>query len=326
MSIGAELLVRDIVDTMQDTVVISEFGDGCPLLDEAENPPVRFARRPVGGLVRRNGVATFAPPLNIQGRADDCVRLLRTAPQIVDALAVNAADLLASVQELTSNTPAVLRVRGQGFTEHAMELIYEDPASADYVYLRRDLTTDGLIARANALTVAEVDEFDALTAAIGPGGVIAYIRHGAGLSEAVLNPAAILDQPSDDQITVALAEGRAVMAADDRCALFVPQLSGRALPVSIRLGGLEAAAPDPAISFPNARAWAVKTTRDGANWRAVASPAPGAAPLVSVFLEVEAPGSPAAEITEVTTAITRKRGQWEIWDEAQQRLELEESW
>ena len=326
MSIGAELLMRDIVETMQGAVIFSEFGDGCPLLDEAATPPVRLAHRPVGGIIRRNGVATFAPPLSIQGRDDDCVRLVSSSPVIVDATQAAAADLLMSLQSLTSDAPAALRVRGKAVTDHALKLIYEDAAGGDHIYLRRDLITDDLIARANALMAAKVDEFDALTAAIGPGGVIKSIRHGADLSEVVMNPAAMLDQPSDQQIAVALAENRVIMAADSGCALFVPQLSSRPMPISICIDGLEADAPDPAISLPNAPGWAISAAKDGHCWRAFAKPGPDATPLVSVFCEIEAPDSPSAKITEVATAITRKRGQWEIWDEAQQRLELEESW
>lgn len=326
MSIGAELLMRDIAETMEDPVLFSEFGDGCPLLDEAGTPLARMARRPVGGIVRRFDIATFAPPLSILDRADDCVRLSQTSSVIVDAVAANAASLLSTLQTFTSDAPAVLRVRGQAFTDPQLKLIYEDAAGADYIYLRRDLITDDLIARANALAMAEIDEFDALTAAIGPGAVIKAIRHGAGLSEAALNPAAMLDQPSNRQIAVALAENRAVMTADGGAALFIPQLSGSPMPVSICIGGLEAGAPDPAITLPNAQDWIVTATREDGNWRAAATPAPNSEPLISVFIEVETQDSLTAEITEIATAITRKRGQWEIWDEAQQQLELEESW
>lgn len=332
MSIGAELLIRDIADTMETPVIFSEHGDGCPLLDEAAHPPIRLARRPVGGVIRRDGVATFAPPLNILHRANDSARLAYISPVIVDALAFNPADLLTSIRAFTPDAPAALRVRGgfrvpgQTFSDPLLKMIYEDPTGADHIYLRRDLITDDLIMRANALMAAEVDEFDALTAAIGHSGVIKSIRHGAGLSEAVIHPAAMLDQPSDQQIAIALADGRVMMAADGGCALFIPQLSGIPMPVSICVGGLEAGAPDPEISFPNAQDWTVTITRDDGDWRAIARPAPSAAPLVSVLVEVEAPDSPAAEITEGATAITRKRGSWEIWDEAQQQLELEESW
>lgn len=326
MSIGAELLMRAISDTLQGAVVLSEFGDGSPLLNEAAIPPARIARRPVGGVVRRHGIATFAPPLNIRRRTDDCARLARGLPVIVDGTAADAAGLLTSLMTLTSDAPAVLRARGQAFADHALKLIYEDPAGADYIYIRRDLITDDLTTRAKALSAAEVDEFDALTGAIGPGGVIKSIRHGAGLSEAVLHPAAALDQPSREQVAAALADGRVVMAADGGCALYIPQLSGAPMPVSISVGGLQPDAPDPTISFPNAPDWDIKTIRDGDTWRAIAAPQPKAAPVVSVFAEVETPESPAAEVFEVATTITRKRGQWEIWDEAQQQLELEESW
>lgn len=326
MSIGAELLMRDILNTMEIPVVFSEFGDGCPLLNEAAHPPVRIAWRPVGGIVRRDGVASFAPPLSVLDRKDDCVRLSRSSPLIIDALTANAADLLATLREFSAEAPAVLRVRGRPFADRDLKPIYEDHKGADHISIRRDLITDDLIARANALMAAEVDEFDALTAAIGPGGVIRAIRHGARQSEAVLHPAAMLDQPDDSQIATALAEGRAIMAADGGCALFIPQFSGLPMPVSIRIEGLDLGAPDPDISFPNAPDWTVASTRDGAIWRAVARPAPTSAPLVSVFAEVEAPGGPSGEITEIATTITRKRGHWEIWDEAQQQLELEESW
>lgn len=326
MSIGAELLMRDIAGVMETPVFFSEFGDGCPLLDERTTPPVRIARRPVGGLVRRDGVATFAPPLAVFDRADDCARLARKAPVIIDALTPNAADLFTSLGAVTSKTPAALRIRGAAFADHALKSIYEDQDSADHIYLRRDLITDDLIARANALMAAEVDEFDTLTAAIGHGGVLKAIRHGARLSEVVLHQAATLDQPDDGQIATALADGRAIMAADGGCALFIPQISGFPMPVSVRVGGLEPGSPDPVISFPNAPDWGIFAAREGANWRALASPVLNSAALSSVFVEVEAPDSPAAEITEVSTAIIRKRGQWEIWDEAQQQLELEESW
>ena len=326
MSIGAELLMRGILDTMPGAAVISEFGDGCPLLDEGANPPVRMARRPIGGLVRRDGVAMFAPPLDVLRRADDCARLARGLPVVMDAVTGDAADLLGAVMAFTSDAPAVMRLRGRPFSDHSLKLIYEDPQSGDYIYLRRDLITDDLVARSNALMAAEVDEFDALTASIGSGGVIKSIRHGAGLSEVVLHPAAMLDQPSEEQIAIALADGRVVMAADGGCALSAPQLSGRPMPVSFRIGGLDAGAPDPAISLPNARDWTIASVREGGAWRAIARPAEDAEPLVSVFAEIKAPDSPSAEITEVATAITRKRGQWEIWDEAQQQLELEESW
>ena len=326
MSLGAELLMRDIADRLTGTVLLSDFGDGCPLLDEGDSPPVRLARRPIGGLVRRHGIAVYAPPLSLDGRWGDAARLAKSFSLIADTLSADAASLITTAHALTPDGLAVLRVRGDRFEDHSLDLIYEDPVGGDHVYLRGDLATDDLLDRASALKSARVDEFDEMTSAFGQGGVITTLRHGASLSEAILNPASTLDQPDDQQVAAALGEGRVVMAADGGCALFISQLSGAPMPVSISIANLEDGAPDPMISLPNAPDWTIRTARSSADWWAIASPEQDAAPLISTFVEISAKDSPRAEITEVTAAITRKRGGWEIWDEAQQQLELEESW
>ncbi len=326
MSIGAEILMREIMDTLNGAVLLSEFGDGCALLDEATVPPVRIARRPVGGIVCRGDLTTFMPPLDLNRRADDCRRLALHAPLIVDAVRAEAPDLIARAEGFAPNQIAVLRVRGGEYPTHALKLIYQDPSGQDHLYLRRDLISDKITDRSNVLMSAAVDEFDTLASAIGRGTVLKKLRHCAGLSEVILNPAPTLDQPDARQIAAALGEGRATMAADGACALIIAQLSGTPQSVRVTISGLEAGAPDPVISLSNAPDWTIRATRDGINWRADATPKPGAASLVSVFAEIEAPESFAAEVTEITTAIIRKRGAWEIWDEAQKQLELEESW
>lgn len=326
MSIGTEILMRDIVDTLNGAVLLSEFGDGCALLDEATAPPVRIARRPVGGVVCRGDLTTFAPPLDLNRMADDCRRIAQHAPVVVDAVTSEAADLIARAEDLAPDQMAVLRVRGDEYPAHTLKLIYQDPIGLDHLYLRRDLISDEITGRSNALMSATVDEFDTLAKAIGRGSVLKELRHGAGLSEAILNPAPTLDQPDSRQVAAALGERRAIMAANGGCALIIAQLSGAPQPVSVTISGLDAGAPDPVISLPNAPDWTIRATRDGVRWRADAIPEPGAASLVSVFAEIEAPESPEAEVTEITTAIIRKRGAWEIWDEAQKQLELEESW
>lgn len=325
MSLGAELLIRAIADRLGDTALLSEFGDGGPLLDAAAHPPVRLALRPVGGVVRRESLKTFSPPLDIQQRSADCNRLAKGGRLIVDAVAGDAQRLLNSAQILATDAVAALRVRGAGHANASLKLIFNSPAGDEQVYLRRDLATDELLAIAHKLERAEIDEFDALTAAMN-GGVIASLRHGAAMSEAMFDPATLLDQPDAAQIAAALGDGRAVMAEDGGCALFITQLSGAPMPARLVIGGLEAGAPDPAISLSNAPEWSVRLRREKDAVQVQMLPAPKAAPLVSLFVEIDAPGSPNAQVLEVSSGIARLRGAWEVWDEAQQQLELEESW
>lgn len=326
MSVGAEILMRAIVDRMDGALFLSEFGDGSPLLDGAALPPVRMARRPVGGVCRRGTLATFAPPLDIAARRADCVRLAQRRLVIVDAIAADAADLVACADLLAKDAVAALRVRGARYAHPSLTLVYESHSGADQIYLRRDLITDEIAARASALAAAKIDEFDALSKMVGKGGVVTAIRHGAGQSEAMLDPASLLDQADARQIAAALGDGRAIMAKDGGCALFVPQLSGAPMPVAIVCGGLDAGALDPCVSISNAPGWTLETRHAGDAHHIVVRPTPDARPVVSLFLEIEAPDSPNAHVTEIASAITRARGAWEIWDEAQQQLELEESW
>ena len=326
MSIGAELLMRSIADTLQDAIFISEFGDGCPLLEAGAEPPIRMARRPAGGVIRRADLTTFAPPLDLARRKGDCSRLARKGRVLLDAVASEASELVALAADLAPEPPAALRIRGPGYAPPDLRLLYESRSGADRIYISRDLITDRLSQRANAFAEAGIDEFDALAKAIRAGGVIAALRHGAAHSEVLFDPASFLDQADPRQVASALGDGRAVMAHDGGCALFVPQLSGAPMPVTVTIGGLEAGAPSPTASLSNAPGWTVDAERLGRGLRFTARPGPMAPPLVSLFMEIEAPDSPNAEVTEIASAITRARGAWEIWDEAQQQLELEESW
>ena len=325
MSVGGELMMRAIFDAMAGAVFLSDHGDGCPLLDAAALPPVRLARRPVGGVIRRDGLTTFAPPLDLARRGADCRRLAQALPIFIDAVADDAARLTSSARALAPDAVAALRVRGGKPADPALTLIYENPTGADRIYLRRDLISEALSVQAAALMAAQVDEFDALTDVMA-GGVIRSLRHGARLSEALLDPASLIDQPDARQIAAAIGEGRAVLSAGGGCTLFAPQLTGAPTPASLVVSGLDPGAPDPAASLPNAPGWTLRSQREGDALRIIARPGADAPPLVSVFIEIDAPDSPDAEVTEVTSGISRMRGAWEIWDEAQQQLELEESW
>ncbi len=326
MSLGAELLMRSIADSLEDAVFLSEFGDGCPLLDEAAKAVMRMARRPVGGIIRRDGFVTLPPPVDLFRRGDDCQRLAQHGLLIVDTTTAQAAELLEIAKELAPDRLAALRIRGEAFSSHPLQLVFEDNAGRDHVYLHEDLIASGVAGNAIALKTSGIDEFDAFSSFIGAGNVIKSLRHGAAHSEVVLYPAAMLDQPDAGQIAAALGEGHVVMAADGGCALIAPQLSGAPQPVSVTIADLEAASPNPLISLPNAPEWTIDAHREGSIWKAVASPNDGATSLVSLFVEIEVAESLTAEVTEVTTAVTRKRGAWEVWDEAQTQLELEKSW
>ena len=99
MSVGGELMMRAIFDAMAGAVFLSDHGDGCPLLDAAALPPVRLARRPVGGVIRRDGLTTFAPPLDLARRGADCRRLAQALPIFIDAVADDAARLNKKILE-----------------------------------------------------------------------------------------------------------------------------------------------------------------------------------------------------------------------------------
>ncbi|MEM7270319.1 MAG: hypothetical protein AAF401_13860 [Pseudomonadota bacterium] len=327
MSLGAELLLRAIVEAMEPAVFLSEFGDGSPLLDDVANPPVRMARRPVGGMIRRRGLAAYAPPLSIIQDRADCERLAASAPLIVDALGSDAARMIDRASRLSPSALAVLRLRGAAKTLRgapgALRLIYKSQMG-DLIFLRRDLMTDAFDTLAADLMAARVDEFDMLAGY--RGGVIDRLRYGSGSSEVVLRPLTLLDQASAGQSAAALGAEKVIIAADGGCALVAPQISAAPGAVSISISGLPAHAPAPQLSLPNTPDWTIRNMRSGGEWSAVATPPESAAPVVSGFLELNAPGAEGAEVSEVAVSITRARGNWEIWDEAQSQLELEESW
>ena len=179
---------------------------------------------------------------------------------------------------------------------------------------------------ATTLQAAQIDEFDALTNAIVGGDVITSLRHGARRSDAIFDPASLLDQADPHQVAAALGDGRAIMARDSGCSLFIPQLSATPMPAQITISGLEDGARAPIIAIPNAPAWTVELQQAADALTVTVTPDPNSAPIISLFVEIQAPDSPNAQITEVASAIARTRGDWEIWDEAQQQLELEESW
>ncbi|MBX2855410.1 MAG: hypothetical protein KTR21_10495 [Rhodobacteraceae bacterium] len=325
MSIGAEILLRAIAGRMDGAALLSEFGDGCPLLNAAAHPPIRLANRPVGGVMRRADLTTFAPPLDITHRAADSARVAQRRQIIVDAVAGDTERLLALARSFETGAVAALRVRGGAVSDPGLKLIFESPSGDDHVHLRRDLATDDLVALATQLMQAEIDEFDALTGLMN-SAVITSLRHGAGASDVHFDPASLLDQPDTRQITAALGDGQAIMAADGGCALYIPQLSGAPKPVSVLISGLEDGAPNPDVFLSNAPDWSIDLRRNNDGLLISARPAPHTTPLVSLFLEIKGPHSPNAVVREVASGIARSRGAWEIWDEAQQQLELEESW
>ena len=326
MSLGAELLLRDIAEGLPSAVLLSEFGDGSPLLNDAETPILRMAHQPVGGMIQWRGLTTYAPPLSLTKDREDCARLAASSTLIVDALGADTARLIDRAARLSPGALGVLRLRGPAparAAPGALRLVYESGAG-DFIYLRRDLATDAIEARAADLMAARVDEYDALAAITS--GVIDHLRFGSDQCEAVLNPVALLDQASASQRAAALGEGRLRLASDGGCALAIPQLSAVPGAVSLTVRGLPPHTTNPEITLPNAHDWALSTDRKGDAWRALATPPAGADPLISVFVELNAPGADGAEISEATTSFRRARGGWEIWDEAQSQLELEESW
>lgn len=325
MSLSAEILMRRIPEATGPMALVSDFGDVDLWLDRGVSSVQRFARRPVGGIVRRPGFAAFKPPLSVADRQVDCARLARTHLVVVDAVVTDAEPLMAEVKARLAVGVAVLRVRGAGpVAADPLALLFGDEATADRIFIRRDLLTDELAAHARALAAAEIDEFDMFMHFAGPS--IHRIRHGAGQSEVIFHPPSLLDQPDPPQIAAALGEGRLVMAADKGFTVFAPQFSGAPTPITVTLSGITAGDADPVAYLPNAENWRVDTARQGDQWRLRAAPPLGGRPVTSVFVEIEAAESHATEITEIATTVTRSRGGWEIWDEAQSQLELEESW
>jgi len=325
MSLSAEILMRRITEVTGPIALVSDFGDADLWLDRRAPSVQRFARRPVGGIVRRPDFAAFKPPLSLADRQVDCARLARTHLVVVDAVVTDAEPLTAEVKARLAVGVAVLRVRGAGpVAAGPLALLFGDEASPDRIFIRRDLLTDELVAHARSLAAAEIDEFDMFMDFAGPS--IQRIRHSSGQSEVVFHPPSLLDQPDQPQIAAALGEGRFVMAADKGCTVFAPQFSGALTPITVTLSGIAVGDADPVAYLPNAQNWRVDTARQGDQWRLRAAPPLGGRPFTSVFVEIEAADSRAPEITEVATTVTRSRGGWEIWDEAQSQLELEESW
>lgn len=325
MSLSAEILMRRIAEVTGPMVMVSDFGDVDIWLDNGVSSVQRSGRRPVGGIVRRSDFAAFKPPLSLADRQADCARLARTHVVVVDAVVTDAEPLMAEVKARLAVGVAVLRVRGVGrVAPGPLALLFGDETAPDRIYIRRDLLTDELVAHASALAAAEIDEFDTFMHFAGPA--IQRIRHGAGQSEVVFHPVSLLDQPDPPQIAAALGEGRLVMAADRGCTVFAPQFSGAPTPITVTLSGIAAGDADPVAYLPNAQNWRVDTARQDDQWRLRAAPPLGGRSVTSVFVEIEAADSRASEITEIATTVTRSRGGWEIWDEAQSQLELEESW
>ena len=322
MTLATELILAELVDTLGDTVLLSYGGDGSPLLDELDRPPVRFAVSPIGGGLRRGRSIGFERRLIVQNDADGFARRVATAPLIIDAAADEADELMKYALE---QRPAILRLRGQPSARpNLTDLLplYEDETSGDALWSAPSLLTNALTNVADAHRGARIDEFDALSRRIGERAFLGF-EHHAKWAELNLAPISVLDDPDERQLLSALSLGVVPMARDGGATLALPRLTAAPFGAGVGLRLSSADAPSPMVE-PSEPGWAIETRRDGPVWEARLSP-DGATPRPSVLIEI-ANGGPEAVIDRAWTVVQRRRGAWEAWDEAEAQLSLEESW
>ncbi|MEM7268555.1 MAG: hypothetical protein AAF401_04800 [Pseudomonadota bacterium] len=328
MTLAAELLMGAIGESLPGPrCLLSDFGDGSPLLDECARPPVRIAQRPAGGLSFGGGCVSWRPPLSITRDREAAERAISSGALIVDATDSDAASLIGRAIRLAPENLTVIRLRGgtgKRIAPQHFRLLWDE--ADDRVFISGQCDTPELRDLASKLARCEIDEFDAFRTAAG-GAVFGDMRFGVALAEVGLKPTAMIDQPEQRQIAHALGEGSAVFGENGSVALAMPQLAAQPASFGGSVSGLGDGAPAPVVKLSGAADWSVALQRSEGSWSFTATP-DGARPATSVFLElrVSEAQSKSAWISDLWTGAVRRRGDWETWDEAAARLELEESW
>lgn len=333
MSLCAELLIARIsADCGSIRTLLSWSGLGCPLLDLGANPPHRLAMRPLGGVSPGGGagLAAWAPPVDLTRDKITSARLAAAGVMMVDASMAPGQDVL---WRGLSPLVGVVRLRGcppegaparEGFT-----LLFEDDAAPashrDYVLVRDDLLSDGARALADELKTRTVDEFDFLRDVVADGDVVQAVRYKADISECHLHPVRVLDQPDAMQLDAALGEGRLILDRNGEVSIAAPQFAAAAAPVGLSITGVAPDGPPPAVYFDEPETWDISLTPRRNGWRLLATPNNPRPSEVTAF-EVRLPGASGADISETWVGVSRRRAEWEDWDEADARLALEESW
>lgn len=327
MSLGAELVFAFLAKEIAPVVYLSRNGQGAPLLDEVLSP-WRLSVRPLGGF-RRFGesFAGLSEPVSLIDEPDRSKTLVAGKRLLVDCVAGDVFSLLGRAAQATEGGAAAIRVRGAFEAELPEDFvkIWACPSGREYVSVKAEFATDRVQNFTRDLQAGNVDEFDQFRAFSQAQKRVKFVRHRASFAEAHFHPVVALDQPDNRQHDLALGEDRLVFAEDNLCALVLPQFAAQPAPVGCVVDNVPFDAPDPRLRFDEADEWRVEHRRRRNKWVAVAYPQTDEASVI-VTLDIEAKHAPQAEITELWSGLTRNRGDWEEWDEADAQLKLEESW
>ncbi|MGB0507096.1 MAG: hypothetical protein ACPGGK_12950 [Pikeienuella sp.] len=328
MSLGGELLFAHMAGALGPVIYLSRSGQGSPLLDEVTQL-WRLCVRPVGGFRRAGEIfAGLSVPTSVVNEPEQAAKLATGKRLLIDCVSEDVFALLGRGERISETGAAAVRVRGvfDGHLSDEFSQVWECNKGIERIYLRESLNSDFIRMFAEELRTGRIDEFDQFRAFFTQRKCrINSVRHRAHLAEAHFHPVIALDQPDDWQHDVALGEDRLVFAGDALCALILPQFAAAPAPFGCVVENLPEAAPNPRLRFDEFDEWKVQETRRKSRWIAVAYPV-AKMPSVVVTFDIEAKGAPNAEVTELWSGLTRDRGDWEEWDEADAQLKLEESW
>ena len=298
-------IIARLASRADAVAIFSQFGVALPGAETIANV-IRLAETPLCGL-RRFPVGVYAPPADVGD--GDVGSLIGNRPFVVDTRADRVDRDCAAIE---GRAPDIVRLRGDAAASRdGMTALFRDDAANETILVLDGFDASGLTDDLHPDRNDFVDEYAALERAPDRGAIrkLRYARDGV---EVMLDPLAVLCEPDERQIDMALSLGAAVFDAEGALALAIPALSGDA-----EHWGAEVVSAVPPVSTPQSL---------------VASSGPGrwllqgeiGAEREAQTLRIEA--EPAAEIAAIWIGTRRRRGRWEIWDEADAQLRLEESW
>lgn len=322
MSLGGDLALSWLAQAGAPTLALfTPLGVGAPLLD-ASSSVLRLASRPTGG-VRLEPYRAYEPPCDVRRSPEDAARIADSAPLFVDVASAELEETRAALASIGVAAPAIARIRGAAPPPWPdMSKIFQTGDGAEAIWAGPAFSGYADDAALGAIAAAASDEFDVLRR-LARRGRFTALRHRRAAAEVAMIPATALDAPDGRQIDHALGEGVAVFDRDGEAALALPTVGADGGGFRVEVEGLSPEAPSPRIRGEAPADWTVETARDGGRWRLVAKTTRR---REAERVEIAAPGSPDAWIEAVWIGVRRRRGDWEIWDEAEARLNLEESW
>ncbi|MEL7463689.1 MAG: hypothetical protein AAFN79_06460 [Pseudomonadota bacterium] len=287
--------------------LVSRYGYAC-FGAEADVPLIRVAQEPLGGL-RLRPASVYAPPADVGD--GDAERILSAYLTVVDQRDGFAGDGSAPFP-----APALLRRPATAQDPPpGMALAFLDEAGGDAVYRRDDLNFGDAAVGLDPATSDFIDEFAAFPIDRRQGTTIVK-RFACNEMEIAVAPCACLSDPSSDQIGSALTNGRAVGDGEGRLRLAAPAFANTGGAFRIEISSIEA----PVVKGGAGCGDVVARSASGGHL-VEGTIAPG---REAGLLEIHS-ASP-AEVTAIWVAVTRRKGRWEVWDEADAQLQLEESW